>query len=600
MSSPDQMQRAQWVQCTTSFIAKLPVLKVPFEALPETFSPENTVLQLDDGGQMYAFKWCYLNRRGGGTRTFFDRRSLSGERVRAMPLVMTRLSKWFRFKNSRPRSNNAWLNSLGQLLDWADQPHQSGRFEAILSDPDLALEALKGYHTHVRSLLQSHQIVEQAAGVKDQRAIAAMSEIHGRVYKNDIEPLQCGSRYGTKAPDSADVAKFGATLQAIFDSAAALILQEDPSASVRTLRTCASDDNKWVKLRESYGPLRLMELACVAYTGLVLMDSGANQSVLTQFEEPMDLREQLADPDRINLKERAIKFRAGGKSVEVFLSATTVTRLKRYLEIRNALVTALGGADITPFFIQCEYACTTGEPTAVRPLDRDFRKQLRSKTGVVGATLPTVTLRQLRAYAQQRFARTAPLAVAAKRMGHSVETAIRAYCAAQEVTHREEMSDYLGSLNRTIVHASKARRDTGNKAIEIIPAGACTNFGNPAPATHASAVEPDCSKVEGCFFCPNYRVHANKEDMLKLMSCRRVLSAIAPLHSDAIRASQVYRAVVERIDVLLQELRRVEPKAHESARVDVEERGRLTGYWARKLQQLHLLGILPPDLASHR
>jgi len=598
MNSTELIPEAQWAQCTATFIEKLPVLIVPFEALPGIYAPEKTVLQMKDGSQVYAFKWCYLKRRGGGTNAFFDKSSLSNERVLAMPLALTRLSKWFRFKNSRPRSNNASLNFLGQLLDWADQPHQSGRYERILSDSDLALEALKRYHTHLRSLLQGHQIAIHTAGVRDQRAIACMSEIHDRVYKNDIEPLQCGTSPGTTAPASADVAQFGATLQAIFDSAAALILRGDPAASSRALRTCASDDTKSVQLSEAYGPLRLMELACVAYTGLVFMDSGANQSVLTQYEEPVDLQEQLADPDRVNLKEKAIKFRAGGKAVDVFLTATTVTRLKTYLEIRQGLVAALGCADIAPLFIQCEYANAKGEPTAVRPLDRDFRTQLRRKTAAVGVTLPSVTLRQLRAYAQQRFVRTAPLAVAAKRMGHSVETAIRAYCKALEDTHRGEMVDFLESLQRTVLDASEVRRESKSKTIEIIPAGACTDYGNPSPATQASAVEPDCKKVEGCFFCPNYRVHADEQDMRKLMSCRRVLGAIAPLHDDSIRAQRVYSAVVDRIDALLGELKRRQPKIYETARAAVEEHGQLTGYWARKLQQLHLLGMLPSNTGS--
>lgn len=598
MNAPGLIQGAQWVQCTTTFIARLPILNIPFDEIPDIYVPENTVLELSDGSQVYAFKWCYLNRRGGGTNSVFDKRSLSSERVLAMPLAMTRLSKWFRFKNSRPRSNNASLNFLGQLLDWVDQPQQGGRYERILSDPDLALEALKGYHTHIRSQLQGHQIALHTAGARDQRAIACMSEIHGRVYKDDIEPLQSGTSPGTKAPDSATVAQFGSTLQAIFDSAAALILRGDPGASARTLRTCASNDTKSVELREVYGPLRLMELACVAYTGLVFMDSGANQSVLTQYEEPTDLHEQLADPDRVNLKEKAIKFRAGGKAVDVFMTATTVTRLKTYLEIRQALVAALGCADIAPLFIQCEYANAKGEPTAVRPLDRDFRTQLRRKTAAVGVTLPSVTLRQLRAYAQQRFVRTAPLAVAAKRMGHSVETAIRAYCKAMEDTHRGEMVDFLDSLQRTVLDASEVRRESESKTIEIIPAGACTDYGNPAPATPASAVEPDCQKVEGCFFCPNYRVHADERDMRKLMSCRRVLGAIAPLHGDSTRAQRVYSAVVDRIDALLGELKRRQPKTYEAARAEVEERGQLTGYWARKLQQLHLLGMLPSKTGS--
>ncbi len=590
MSSPAPIQTAQWVQITPTLIEPFPVLKFPFDGPPDIYAPASTVLQMDDGAQAYAFKWCYLNRKGEGRNTLFDVSSLSEARVQAMPLALDRLSKWFRFKNARPRSVRGSLSFLGQLLDWADQPQQGGRFEAILSDPDLALEALKGYHSYLRSQLQSHQLAWQTVAIRDQIAIACLSEIHGRVYRDHIESLGARKGPGTKAPDSAAVAQFGSTLQAVFDSSAQIILHGDPTASVRVLHLSASDDGKTVELREKYGPLRLMELACVAYTGLVFMDSGANQSVLKKYEEPEDLNEQLADPDRINLKEKAIKFRADGKAVEVFLSSTTVTRLKTYIQIRQTLVAALGGTDIAQLFVQCAYVNAKGEPTSVRQLDRSFLNHLRSKLKSVGAPLPAVTLMQLRAYAQQLFVRTAPLPVAAKRMGHSVRTALQAYCKAQEDTHRGEMAAYLGSLHSTALDASAARE---NKGIEIIAAGGCADYGKPSSTTEAPVVEPNCTKVEGCFFCLNYRVHADEEDMRKLMSCRRVLSAIAPLHSDSIKAERVYRAVVDRIDALLGELKRRQPRIYEAVRMDVEELGQLTRYWARKLQQLHLLGMLP-------
>lgn len=81
--------------------------------------------------------------------------------------------------------------------------------------------------------------------------------------------------------------------------------------------------------------------------------------------------------------------------------------------------------------------------------------------------------------------------------------------------------------------------------------------------------------------------------MKKLMSCRRVLQYITPLNGDSIRAERVFTAIMDRIDSLLEELRRRQPQAFEAVRKDVEERGQLTRYWANKLQQLHLLGMLP-------
>lgn len=596
MSPTSAAPALHWTKCTTTFISTLPALDFPFETEPDLLASARTVLRLGTKTPFYAFLWCYLRREAKGKWSAFDVSSLSEARVRAMPLVLVRLSQWFRFRNSRPRSVERQLRHLWMLLSWADAPQNAGRFEALLSDPDLALEALRGYHSYMRNRLQSHQITSATAGNRDQDAIACLSEIHGRVYKDYIEPLQATKGSGTEAPSSQAVQEFASTLQAIFDSAAAMLLGDTAKdwtglpTEWRLLRVSASDDSKVVKLKETYSQPRLMELACVAFAGLSFVDSGANLAVLQLYEEPEDLEEQLAQPDRISLKQKAVKFRAGGKLVEVHLSATTVTRLRTYLRVRQALVASLDGADIAPMFIQCAYANQRGEPIAVRALDKNFLTHLRRKITATGASLPKVTLRQLRAYKQQDLVRRVPVEVAAKVMNHSVPTAIQAYCKSQEGVRRGEMSAYLGSLQQTVLAASERLSE---RPAQVIPTGACAEHGKPSPSDSAKVVQPDCSKVEGCFFCDNYRVHADDQDVRKLLSCRRVLKYILPLSGDSIKAERVYNAVVDRIDALLGEIKHHQLEAYEAARVDVDERGQLTRYWTNKLQQLHLLGMLP-------
>ncbi len=581
---------AHWQHCTPTYIKTLPVLNLPFETLPEVYIPARTVLQFEDGSRIYAFQWCYLRRRRTGSITSFDVASLSEARAKAMPLVLECLTKWFRFNNARPRFFRELLFNLGSLLSWADDSQHAGYFETLLSDPNLALKALQGYHSYLRSQLQSHQLAPVTAGRRDQDAITCLSEIHGCVYKDYIEPLQARRGSGTKAPDAQVVGEFSSTLQAIFDSSSEMVLGERPVSHARLLRVSASDDSKVVKLRANYGPLRLMELTCVAYAGLVLADSGANLSVLKEYEEPEDLKEQLAKPDPVNLTQKAVKFRAGGKKVEVHLSATTITRLNTYLRVRQALVASLDCDDIAPMFIQCTYENLKGEPTAIRTLDRSFLTYIRKKVTRTGANFPSVTLRQLRTYKQQDLVRRAPVAVAAKMMGHSVRTAIEAYCKAQDVTRRSEMGEFLGSLQKTIIEASENFAEQSRQ--KATPVGVCTDHGNPLPTASSVVVAPDCSKFEGCFFCDKYRLHADEEDMKKLMSCRRILQYIVPLNGDSVRAERVYTAVVDRINLLLEELKRRQSEAYESARKSVEEDGELTRYWIGRLQQLQMLGMI--------
>lgn len=583
----------QWQQCTPLYVGTLPILDFPFETPPDIYAPASTVIRTGEGHQIYTFQWCYLRRDGKGRTTSFDITSLSEARVKALPLALERLSKWFRFNNSRPRSVGRSLRELGSLLSWADKPQHAGRFETLLSDPVVGLEALKAYHTYLRNQLQSHQLASGTASSRERGAIGCLSEIHGRDYRDHIEPLQRGQSKGTDAPTAQIVGEFSSTLQAIFDSAAEIVLSGRPVQPPWILRVSASDDSKTAELRASYGPLRLMELACVTFAGMVFVDSGANLSVLAAYEEPQDVDDQLSEPDRINLTQKAVKFRAGGKEVEVHLSATTMTRLKTFLRVRQALVASLDGVDVSPMFVQCNYDDLKGEPTAVCALDKNFLQYIRRKVVRIGARLPNVTLRQLRAYKQQDLVRRAPVAVAAKLMGHSVKTAITAYCMAMGVTRQGEMSEFLGSLQKTVLTDSKSPSQAANR--EVIPIGICTDYGKPSHSpTSSSVVTPECSKVEGCFFCDNYRLHADAEDMRKLMSCRRVLKHIIPLNGDSVRAERVYTAVMDRIDLLLGELERRQPHTYEAVRVDVEERGQLTRYWAGKLQQLYLLGMLLP------
>lgn len=590
----------RWVTNTPSFIGTLPVLDFPFDRLPELFAPDRTVLRLGAGFRVHCYLWCYLRRKSVHGTTAFDPASLSATRVAELPAALDRLSKWCRHSNARPAHTETHFRRLSLFLAWADAPENEGRYEAVLSDPQAALQALRGYHSLLRSRLQSHQLASATAADRDQRAIACLSVIHNREFKDHVEPLSTRKDQGrgTQAPKPDEVQLFLSRAQAVFDSAAELLLQDAvrTPANVRRLRLSSVDGSDTRALPDSYTQERLMELACVAFAALVLADSGTNLAVLQSYEESEDLKEQLMQPEKVNLRGRATKFRAGGKLVPVHLTALTTTRLRAYLRVRQAFVKSLRCDDIRPLFVQGAYWSAWGKtnsPITVKPLDRQFLTNLRKKFSSVGAELPQVTLRQLRSYKQQHLVRHQPLAVAAAVMGHSVETAVRSYCRAQQGLRAAEMSQFLRSLERTV----RSPREVHSRpsSTEALPVGACADFGKPMPSEAKPLVQPDCTKVEGCFFCDNYRLHADAKDLRKLVSCRVALKRVASLQPDSVRAERVYFAIVDRIDALLSEIQRRIPGVYEDVRQDVEERGNLTPYWATKLQQLHLLGMLPDE-----
>ena len=171
---------------------------------------------------------------------------------------------------------------------------------------------------------------------------------------------------------------------------------------------------------------------------------------------------------------------------------------------------------------------------------------------------------------------------------------------AQEATKHGEMTNYLNSLQKTVLEASEQAPGAKVIALTPIPVGNCADHGHPiVPAASSEPsvrppVQPDCKKAQGCFFCDKYRLHADEADIRKLLSCRRVLGPFASLSYDSLHAHKVYQAVVDRVDSLLTELQRRAPQAYAVARFDVVERGNLTPYFARKAGQLGLLQMLKP------
>ena len=617
--------RSGWVSCTPAVLENMLVQNFPWKVKPDLIAPDKTILSFGDGTDklsVYSFLWCYLCREVKGSTSSYDPSSKSTVRSQALPQALERLSKHFKFKDSRTRTVHRELRCLGRFLNWADDPRHDGAYETVLSDPDVALRALKAHHSHLRERLQGHQVTADTAGQTDQTAISLLSEIHDRVYANDIEPLQARKGQGTQAPHQEHVGQMGQMLQAVFDSAARLVLDPNSGAAsigAKPFRRLNVGDGEedWVALDERYSSLRLADLACMAYAGLAFMDSGANHAVLQSYQEPEDLEAQLSDPDRINLKEKAIKFKAGGKPIEVHLSAQTVTRIRTFMRLRQVLVDGVGQGnrvgDIAPLFVQGRFESPSkyADPARVGPLAYQFQQSLCRRISALGkknkpVKLPQVTLRQLRAYKQQDLVRRAPVAVAAKMMGHSVETAVKAYCKAQEATKHGEMTGFLNALQETVLEASERTPRAKVIALTSLPVGACVDHGHPSVSTAAQAasassassasppVQPDCNKMQGCFFCDKYRLHADEADIRKLLSCRRVLGPIASLSHDSLVAHNVYQAVVDRVDSLLAELQRRAPQAYEAARVDVLERGNLTPYFARRVGQLGLLQMLTP------
>ncbi len=586
-----------WISTGGHYPDHLPRLLFPMTgAVPDLYAPESTILKLTDGAQTHVWLWCYLERRVFGKRYLFNPSSLSPQRIRDMPRAIERLSKRYRFDNSRPRTIATEFGSTSRFMNWLDDPSHQGRYESVLSDPELALEALRAHHSYLRNRMQTHSgnggMAASLASDLDVDAIRLLSAVHDRDYANELEAITYRHGTGVKAPKDEAVASFMACLIGVFDSLARIDVLGGEDGRVSSAQLTWQSDGR--ERSQSIPPgahaERLIELGCMAFAAICVGDSGANLGPIQTYEAPEDLQKQLANPDRLTLRHKAIKFRAGGKMVPVHLTSTAVTRLPAYLRMRQALCAKLGGSDIDPMFVQCRYPRAGSlKPLEMIPLRKDFTGTLRRRFSVVGVQLPNLTMQQLRAYKAGKIITDHDPQVAADMMGHSVSVAIRKYSKLAEAASRSEVAPFLASLTSTVLARSKELANS-----TPIPAGECSAYGQPRAVTNDPVVLPDCKKTEGCFFCDKFHVHAEEEDCVKLMSCHSVLERLAPHVGESGAAVRVHAAVSTQIIVVLNEIMRINPVAHEQARVAVHDEGQLSHYWASKLQQLHLLGLLAP------
>jgi hypothetical protein len=421
----------EMIRVSPGNIDERPILEFPFQKPPSLWVPEKTVLRLDHGKRVPLFTWMYLDRSAAGSTHLYNPASLSTVRLDAIPQAIRRLSDYFRLKDTSSKTIYGVLASFGRFLAWIDNDEHDGLFEGILSDPDSVPQAHELYYRYLKGRIQSHTLHRRTCVNQHNNTLKVLSIIHDRQYGDEIEKISSGVAGTTKAPKSEDVAQFMSTLTTIFDSACRILESHvDTYNDERWELSISTDgDHQIVSLPKGYSRARLMELAAMSFTGLVIADSGANLAQVQIFEEPQDFLEQLAEPDRVSLTQKVVKLRAGGKAVPLTMTAVTFTRLRRFANIRHQIIELLGCDDIAPFFFKCEYArvqngaCESRsrvglmEPLTVIPISDYFAVELRKKVSAAGAKLPRVTLRQLRTHKQQHLVRHHGLKVAADAMG---------------------------------------------------------------------------------------------------------------------------------------------------------------------------------------
>jgi len=110
--------------------------------------------------------------------------------------------------------------------------------------------------------------------------------------------------------------------------------------------------------------------------------------------------------------------------------------------------------------------------------------------------------------------------------------------------------------------------------------GVCTSFGSPHQSVEAS-IASDCRRAEGCLFCDKFRVHADRRDTRKLLSCRYCIEQTAHLAESEEQFNRLFGPIFERIKIILAEIERRQPGIVAPIEHEIQA-GELDPFWARK------------------
>jgi len=155
------------------------------------------------------------------------------------------------------------------------------------------------------------------------------------------------------------------------------------------------------------------------------------------------------------------------------------------------------------------------------------------------------------------------LLLEAEVMGHSLETARKNYSRTSFQDASQQISRFFNELREVAVAKTRTLEriavQTLDETVDVqtLPVGACiTAAPHPEKALGFTkkATTPNCQQFEHCLFCQHYAVHADDEDVRKLLSLKSLLGYVKQKAMDLIKWEQQFGVVLHRIDEVLNDL----------------------------------------------
>lgn len=350
-----------------------------------------------------------------------------------------------------------------------------------------------------------------------------------------------------------------------------------------------SDLRSFTRIRLGIHAITAGFLAFIAATGC--NTSVAKQLRLTSLE---------IVPTTQGKRMSGVKYRAKGKTVLPEFGARFSSVFDKYLKIRDWLIANEKTSLVFPIPVSTHRSRDSISVVSTSAL-RAFKQHL-------GKVLPNtvwINPTQWRKNISYQYIKLSggDMLLTAEKLGNTVETIRQSYSRPALEDYAKEMTSFFEAMHQSAIDRT---RSASKIPVTILDEsrhdsetniGACTRKTLTEPE-HANgfthhAPTPNCESPETCIFCTHYGVHADAQDIRRLLSLRYIIEVTNDNESaDHLLSSSA--PTKHRIDEILSEIADTERSyADKITEINSEiATGKLDPFWAIHFDTLVVLGAI--------
>lgn len=605
-------------------------ISMPMAENLSVINPEGCIVRWSERSSIDIGQICFKIRATSSSKRKnhkFDASSIDESRCSAIPKLLRALSDLQKYKGYRPSTMARTGRCFLEFIKYCD----SNNICFDLNNPEETRDALHDYVRRARSIIKTkkasasttesgrqQEIVkllralyrddnwgagipilkarraniqhtevptDTEVGINYHSCVTAFNAIADHVLKNEEYPIVIN---GLKGLDGAERSvllpcvlnknKYESTCwdpdtgkpltyEKVRDKTSGPFHRQKAYAAAKRARKISEEADK----PRSLIRLKHASFASSCFSAALLAETG------TPLQNLIDL-DETPFPKKGRQNYRTLKFRAGGRPVDIEISYKFTPLLLKYLELRRYI---LGDELDDALLIVLD---ASNKPGRLSP---SFLHYLKVRFKRLGIVFPHIPSRKFRAKKQDFAIVNSTPEQAAAIMQHSIETAKASYTNGSTEAQAKEVGGFFRALSITAKKRSSAEVQNS--------VGSCTSINNPKAidAIPFINLEPLCEVAQGCLFCKKNRIHADEVDALKLLSAKLYINSLASISYEGSETLIRLQKTLARLNDILSELQTaLGNEAFQKIETDVAEGRRVHGFWEAKINQLIFMGVL--------